>query len=143
MKSNIVKNITVLRCAFLLFVALFCCLFLKEKDVFQDKDAMIKNDYAKMYCINKIVELIPKSAKNITVIRKNNRFRNIVISFDCCDIEKKDYVNFLKEQLSEYSAEVFMRKNKSFAIVFRPIKTDSFLQIDVDVSDQHVIIQTY
>ena len=91
----------------------------------------------------KDTSLFTESAKNIKLIYKENRIKNIMISFDYLNIEKDDYVLFLKTKLKEYSAEISTRKNKQITIVFRPMKSAYFLQIDVDISDKHIIIQTY
>lgn len=143
MSISITKKI-LLFCVIFLTAAILFHLFSKEENIFQDREEFAQSIYAKeIPSVNELVTLIPESAKNIQLIYKKNRIKNIMISFDYCNIEKKDYVNFLKNQLREYSAEIFIRKNQSIAIIFQPIKTASFLQIDIDVDDRHVIIQTY
>ena len=143
MKNQITKKILLI-CVILGIISVVFLLFLKEESTFQNKTEFVQSSYSKkITSVNKLVSLIPESGKNISLIYKENRIKNIMISFDYPNIEKDDYVYFLKKKLKEYSAEISTRKNKSITIVFRPVKSAYFLQIDVDINDKHIIIQTY
>ena len=144
MNNPIATKKILLLCVIFGIISVVFLLFLKEESTFKNKNEFVQSSYAKeITSVNKLVSLIPESAKNINLIYKENRMKNIMISFDYLNIEKDDYVYFLKTKLKEYSAEISTRKNKSITIVFRPVKSAYFLQIDVDISDKHIIIQTY
>ena len=87
--------------------------------MFQNRNEFIQSFYVKeITSVNKLVSLIPISAKNISLIYKENRVKNIMISFDYPDIKKDDYVCSLKNKLTEYSAEIPTKKINQSQLFF-------------------------
>ena len=144
MKAPITAKNILLLCIILVITSVVFLFFSREKSMFQNRNEFIQSFYVKeITSVNKLVSLIPISAKNISLIYKENRVKNIMISFDYPDIKQDNYVCSLKNKLTEYSVEISTKKNKSITIIFRPVKSAYFLQIDVDIDDKHIIIQTY
>ena len=83
MNNPIATKKILLLCVILGIISVVFLLFSKEESTFKNKNEFVQSSYAKeITSVNKLVSLIPESAKNINLIYKENRMKNIMISFD-------------------------------------------------------------
>lgn len=96
-----------------------------------------------VYSLRLILPLLPANAKNIRVFYRSNRIRNITIMFDASNINWVDYIDFVQSQLKHYRTSQSLIKESDKHISFYADFDSYFDQVDVNLDENFITIQSY
>lgn len=142
---NKTRNTTIIIIISILCFIYFLFYFPAKKEYFKDTtDLNLRfSEKYKQYPFNHVMHLIPKNATNIHISYRDNRVKNITISFLYKDVDFNHYISTIQIFLNGYTMSAWPQSKKDGTIYFRGNVNEVFKQIDISICKDLITIQTF